>query len=435
MNGAAVRRRDETAGPRTEAVPEDAFRLELPLPRQFTVQDELALLLSAHSRFSLPQKQRDRFAGMLFQMDRFGEAIDLLRAVETRRSYENRMLLAAAHLARTTESDNAAALEVLIEANGLAATPTQHATALAELGKAMLRLCRADEAREAFLAALRSDPANADAFRRLALLDIGCGAAAEVLGRSNVLVDGGLVHPYLLAVRALAFAVLDRMDEARETFGFERFGHGGVLSPPPGWSSIEMFNMALAEEIACHPGLRYERVGTASLASWRVDDPLLERSVLLPLLLEAIRRKIVAYVAAMPAYAPFARTGRASRATLTVWSVLTRNDGFEDWHIHPSAWLSGVYYVEVPCAVRSGGGKAGCIEFGAPPAVIGAQLAARLGTHVVRPQAGRFMLFPSHNYHRTYPHDGDGRRICVAFDVVSQEARSTTETHGPDISV
>lgn len=435
MSRAAVRRRDETAGPRTEVARQDAFRLELPMPRQFTAQEELAFLLSAHSRFSLSQTQRNRFAGLLFQMDRFGEAIDLLRADGTQRRLENRMLLAASHLARATESDNAAAREVLIEANGFAATPTQHAAALAELGKATLRLGRTDEAREAFLAAVRCDPANADAFRRLALLDIGCGAATEVLQRSNVLIAGGHVHPHLLAVRAMAFAVLDRMDEARETFGFERFGYCGILSPPQGWSSIEMFNLALAEEIARHPGLRYERSGTASLASWRVDDPLLERSVLLPRVLAEIRREIVAYVAALPADAPFASTGRTSRAALNVWSVLTRNDGFEDWHIHPGAWLSGVYYVEVPPAVRSGKSKAGCIEFGAPPAMIGAQRSARLGTHVVRPQAGRFMLFPSHNYHRTYPHDGDGRRICVAFDVVSQEARLPAESHGPDVSV
>jgi len=26
------------------------------------------------------------------------------------------------------------------------------------------------------------------------------------------------------------------------------------------------------------------------------------------------------------------------------------------------------------------------------------------------------VLFPSHIYHRTFPHYADGRRICIAFD-------------------
>ena len=38
--------------------------------------------------------------------------------------------------------------------------------------------------------------------------------------------------------------------------------------------------------------------------------------------------------------------------------------------------------------------------------------------HVVKPEPGRLVLFPSYMWHGTVPFDGDAPRLTVAFDLV-----------------
>ena len=68
--------------------------------------------------------------------------------------------------------------------------------------------------------------------------------------------------------------------------------------------------------------------------------------------------------------------------------------------------------------IANGTGREGCIAFGLPEEIIGDDNALALGEIVKRPRTGLMMIFPSHTYHRTYPHHGDGRRICYAFDTI-----------------
>jgi uncharacterized protein (TIGR02466 family) len=102
---------------------------------------------------------------------------------------------------------------------------------------------------------------------------------------------------------------------------------------------------------------------------------------------------------------------------LSVWGVIMHEGGHQVPHIHPSAWLSGVYYVEVPDIVRDDDpAHAGWIEFGRAPGDI--HVRADPSVHVFRPIAGKMFLFPSHFYHRTVPLPAGGRRISIAFDVM-----------------
>jgi len=52
---------------------------------------------------------------------------------------------------------------------------------------------------------------------------------------------------------------------------------------------------------------------------------------------------------------------------LTLWAVVMHTQSHQVPHIHPSAWLSGVYYVEVPEVVLAGDSNGGWIEFGSRP--------------------------------------------------------------------
>jgi hypothetical protein len=71
----------------------------------------------------------------------------------------------------------------------------------------------------------------------------------------------------------------------------------------------------------------------------------------------------------------------------------------------------------VPESIAHGESEAGCIALGLPADLVGEYAAAAYGTGVVRPQSGLLLMFPSHTYHRTFPHGERDRRICVAFDL------------------
>ena len=73
---------------------------------------------------------------------------------------------------------------------------------------------------------------------------------------------------------------------------------------------------------------------------------------------------------------------------LSIWGVVMHEAGHQVPHIHPSAWLSGVYYVEVPENVTEDDpAHEGWIEFGHPPEDIHAQHTPRrrINVPVARP--------------------------------------------------
>ena len=100
-----------------------------------------------------------------------------------------------------------------------------------------------------------------------------------------------------------------------------------------------------------------------------------------------------------------------------MWGVILKSQGHQTPHIHPSAWISGCYYVQVPGAVTSAdGGHPGWIEFGRPHPLLGAKSDPLL-THV-RPEEGLMLLFPSFFNHATVPFHAEEERISIAFDVI-----------------
>ena len=102
------------------------------------------------------------------------------------------------------------------------------------------------------------------------------------------------------------------------------------------------------------------------------------------------------------------------RWSLRAWATVLTAGGRQLPHIHPEAWVSGVYYVDVPAAM--GPAEAGFLEFGAPPPRFLVRTSPPL--RAVEPSVGRLLLFPSYFYHRTLPFAGAGERISIAFDVV-----------------
>ena len=113
---------------------------------------------------------------------------------------------------------------------------------------------------------------------------------------------------------------------------------------------------------------------------------------------------------------PFAAQ-RPARWRLSAWAVVMEGQGYQAPHIHPQAWLSGVYYASVPPDMAaSDTEQAGWIEFGEP--LPDYRFTAKPELRLIRPEEGLMLLFPSYFFHRTLPFSAGGTRISIAFDVV-----------------
>ncbi|MCS5595224.1 MAG: 2OG-Fe(II) oxygenase family protein, partial [Porticoccaceae bacterium] len=101
-------------------------------------------------------------------------------------------------------------------------------------------------------------------------------------------------------------------------------------------------------------------------------------------------------------------------SSLIGWSVRLHQNGYQDSHIHPGGWLSGVVYLK---PTKSKKQDQGAIEF----SLCGTNfpiLDEDYPKFVYCPKKGDIVLFPSSLYHRTIPFKNDEERLVVAFDLV-----------------
>jgi uncharacterized protein (TIGR02466 family) len=187
------------------------------------------------------------------------------------------------------------------------------------------------------------------------------------------------------------------------------------------------FNRRLAAELSAHPSAAgLPSLKATSGAGRRIDQLHLTAGPLARELHERIRAAVEGYAAERDRFADHPMiAGRPDVVTLDSWALSVHDDGHETWHLHPSGWISGVYYVDVPHLERSPENAAGSIEFGMhAPGRTDVEL--RWPHRRVNPQGGMLLLFPSYLPHRTSPTGVRDPRICVAFDVAS--ARRATAT-------
>lgn len=98
------------------------------------------------------------------------------------------------------------------------------------------------------------------------------------------------------------------------------------------------------------------------------------------------------------------------------WAVAYKAGHSQGLHVHPGANVSGVYYVTAPPSTQEPG-DAGKISFYDPrPRATMAQLQFQATRHRVAPVPGDMYLFPSWLEHSVSPFQGEGNRICIAFN-------------------
>jgi tetratricopeptide (TPR) repeat protein len=388
------------------------------LTRKLDTKTEVRLLRDAVQHNPGSVSLRLRLARLLNKLDLFAESIELLTEVGFAKDHLGaKLALITAYFARNAAGDNALAKHVAESVASLAQNDMDRSHLLAELAKAHLRLGENEAALPLLREALALNPTNVNAFKRLALELLHQNQPQQVIMLTDSLKQQGARHSRLLAARMMAFAALGETEDAQQLLGASEFIYAEQIQTPTGWPDLAAFNAALAMEISNNPGMRFERYGTSSEKAWRVDHPATGNTPAVSALLAEIVRIAKTHTEscagldhAWPAACP-------DTAILRSWCVMTEGDGFEKWHMHPEGWMSGGYYAEVPAAVANGTDEAGCLAFGVPGGLIGEAAAQNIQQTHIRPIPGLLTLFPSHAYHRTFPHKGTGRRMCIAFDI------------------
>ena len=389
--------------------------IELEGEKRLTVGQELDLIRAAYARMPSPAI-RSQLVRMLMLDDLFEEVIELLES-DAERGYHDESFLSLAYLARENTIDDARALDAANRACAQSENDLQRAAALAARGKCEKRLGRVAEAKATLHHSLELDPQNKDACKRLAAIMLDERQPDALIAWTDDLLKQGVRHARLFGARVLSFAQAGDIGLAHAAEGFDDLHRSEQLEPPPGWDSIEAFNAALAAELVNHPAMRYERYGSASELTWRIENPSRPDTPLFKALIGQIIKTLSSHVAALQDSEHIWAAACPETAFLRNWCVITESTGFETWHVHQFGWLSGVYYVQIPETIARGNSINGCLAFGLPEELVGAEISEEFGQHLVRPQSGMLLTFPSHTYHRTFAHGTGEKRICVAFDL------------------
>jgi tetratricopeptide (TPR) repeat protein len=294
-----------------------------------------------------------------------------------------------------------------------------------ERGRALMELGEPEAAEREFRSVLAIDPDEPASCRMLCRLLRRDGRVADLLAACEDLAGRGATNAQMLFNWGWALALAGDRERARRLlFEPERLALLRV-DAPAGFPDIDSFNAALAEEILANPNkvTSFPEEDEANRGSCRVDNLFAgRRSDLVNLLLNAVE-------AAVERWTPAARAGfdpwphaRPAAARLRPWGLIQRRDEYEEGHIHPQGWLSGVYYVKVPSIVSAAGQGPGSIEFG-PPSAVALNMPELAPARRYVPEEGMLLLAPSHYQHRTIPSGVDRHRISVAFDVVPEASR------------
>ena len=291
-----------------------------------------------------------------------------------------------------------------------------YAPGVAGLGFALRDAGRFDEAAVALRRAGQlapDDPVYACGLGRTLL---EAGAAVEASTQAQAYLARRPGYSGAFALEALARLALGDADAVGRVLDYEAHVQAIRLPVPSGFADLAAFNAALAAHAASHPTLSSAPASHATARGLHSGSLLVEPRGPVAALEQGVGAAVTAYWRRFASSDPPFAAHRPQTVFLKMWCVVLEPGGHQIPHIHPGAWLSGVYYPQVPEPIRTGAGPGGWLEFGQPDR----EFPSKLPPHTlrVRPEEGLLVLFPSYFYHRTIPFDEPGTRISVAFDVV-----------------
>jgi Tfp pilus assembly protein PilF len=235
-------------------------------------------------------------------------------------------------------------------------------------------------------------------------VDLALGRIEQAVRRAETLHAARSGDHHVTALLAVAWRLAS--DPRYKTlYDYGRLVRTYRIDPPEGWNSLEDYLGDLGQALdrihapQTHPigqSLRHGSQTMRSLADY--PDPPVRA------LFAAIDPPIRRHLAALGGASDYAVNG--------AWSVRLNGGGFHINHIHPEGYLSSAFYVRTPKELQ---GNEGRLKFGEPGPPTSPALQA---DHLVKPEPGMLVLFPSYMWHGTVPFSSEEKRLSCAFDIV-----------------
>ena len=282
---------------------------------------------------------------------------------------------------------------------------------------------KADEAVKLAEDYLARHPEARHLYDQMSFAWMRAGEPENAIAAADKAIAAGIHPTPALAMKSAALNDLGRSAEASDLLDFGRFIKTKSHAAPAGYHSMASFNKDLVQYLLNHPSLTYSKTnrsmekgrGTLELFDGSEQGPAV---ILKQMIMEMARE----YLAEQPEDTdhPFLAS-RPKSFDVSCWGNVYDRDGRQLVHIHPTAWLSGVYYPALPSCVKDAAkgntnNIEGWIEFGRAFHLIGDKNEPKV--HLVRPEEGMMVMFPSYFGHQTIPvTSSDEQRVSIAFDL------------------
>lgn len=292
-----------------------------------------------------------------------------------------------------------------------------HAGAHANMGFCLKELERFEEAHDAYRKAMALSPNNSKILSTMCDVYLASGDPATGLEICDAFLEDHPGDVSAMAFKAAAHNELDDHEGLRKVHNFDLLVRPNIVDVPDGFDDLAAFNAALVDHVLNHPTL-VEAPASYSTMNGRHTSELFAGELGPMVAFEKIIRAAeAAYredVPIDPAQSWCAQ--RPKRTKLNCWSVVMNSQGHQLSHIHPSGWLSGVYYPRLPDVIDDDDpNHEGWIEFGRTTDNYSGK--KEPDVRMYKPREGLMVLFPSYFYHRTIPFHSDQLRFSIAFDI------------------
>ena len=217
----------------------------------------------------------------------------------------------------------------------------------------------------------------------------------------------------LVALQAVAWRMTgDR--RYHDLYDYERLAPTWIIDTPKGWSNLPEYLGDLAAVLEASHDVPVDAFGMTRRDGLQTKQHGLNDShVVIRAFHQALEAPIREHLARIgKGRDPLRSRNRGGYQTLSGWSVKTTAGAHHPSHLHTEGWLSSAFYVTLPPAVQKD--RQGWIKFGEPGVATQPKLEAE---HYVKPDPGRFVLFPSYMWHGTLPFEGEGTRLIMSVDL------------------
>lgn len=307
---------------------------------------------------------------------------------------------------------------ILSHRRALALKP-DYPEALFNLGNAYRQADDTEAALSCYISALDLVPNYPGAATNLASCLLELSRPEEALDASNEALKFNPGDRDALAFKAIAASEVGDPTTASSILSMDRLIRTRNFDVATGFTDIAAFNKALACHVLSHPSLTREPHNVATRHGQQTENLALEPKGPIAQLEEMIIGTYDEYMKALSNDTdhPYIRQIPKLRK-IDIWGTVLDRMGHQAAHMHRNAWISGVYYVQLPDVMHGANEtQSGWIEFGRPPENFPCSVEHEVRTF--EPREGRMFMFPSFEYHRTIPFESSQQRISIAFDLLA----------------